>query len=126
MFSLCDKTLRFTPALSSLDLKQHPKIILILSLAVCNNGVILLSQLQRREHSPSSVTQAFVRFNSLRRNEESVQPPCVTTQLHPGAGIKPALHSMAFPAHFIQDGGSSLLLHVCASVSGLNPVTDFT
>lgn len=122
VFSLCDKTPCFTPALSSLDLEQRPKIILILFLAVYNNGVILLSQLQCREHSPSSVTQAFVRFNSLRKSKKPVQPPCVTTQLHPGAGIKPALHSMAFPANFIQDGGSSLLLHVCASVAGLNPV----
>lgn len=65
-------------------------------------------------------------FNSLRKSQKLVQPRCVTTQLHPGADIKPALQSMGFPGSFIQDGGSSLLLHVCASVSGLNPVSDFT
>lgn len=45
---------------------------------------------------------------------------------HPGADIKPALQSMGFPGNFLQGGGSSLLLCVCASVSGLNPLTDFT
>lgn len=95
----CDKTLHFTPALSCLDLKHHRKSILILFLAVYNNGVILLSQLHCREHSPPSVTQAFC--NTLIPSEKKGKVGAASVCDHPGADLKPALQFMAFPGSFL-------------------------
>lgn len=86
-------------------------------------------QLCCREHSPScgSVSQTFQHFNSLRKEEKKVSetPLCdhvtgnSSSPTVPWREYKVVFAVHGFPGNFIQDGDSSLLLHVCESVSGL-------